>query len=208
MLWEMIVLASRGIRRNVLRSSLTVLGIVIGVAAVITMVTLGDGVTAQVAADISSLGTNMLQVSPGQGFRGGSRAESNPFDVDDAIALGRDIPGISAVAPVASKRVQAIQGNENWSTTTMGSDNSFLKVRNWSLESGHTFTDNELRGGKAVCILGATVRKELFENQDPLGMSIRLEKLSCKVIGVFKPGRFRARPLAHFPAAHRRQFGC
>jgi putative ABC transport system permease protein len=189
MLWEMILLAARGIRRNVLRSSLTVLGIVIGVAAVITMVTLGDGVTAQVTTDITKLGTNLIQVNQGQGFRGGggTRATSNPFKVEDAIAIAEDVSGISAVAPVASQRAQAIQGSENWSTSVTGSDNSFLTVRNISLEAGRTFTDNELSGGKAVCIIGETVRKELFGDQNPVGESIRLEKLSFKVIGLFQP---------------------
>jgi len=188
MLWDMILLASREIRRNVLRSSLTVLGIVIGVSAVITMVTLGDGVTAQVAAEISNLGTNLLQVRPGQGFRGpgGTRTRSAPFESEDATAIGREISGLLAVAPVASTTVQAIFGNENWSTSVTGSDNSYLTVRNWLLEFGRAFTDNELRGGKAVCVIGSTVREELFGGQNPLGSSIRLEKLSCKVVGVLE----------------------
>ncbi len=189
MLWEMIVLAVRGIRRNVLRSALTVLGIIIGVAAVITMVTLGDGVTAQVAKDISSLGTNLVQVMPGQGMRGpgGTRAAEKPFDIEDVKAIERDIYGLAAVAPMASQRVQAIQGNENWSTQVIGSDNAYLMVRNFSIESGRAFSGSELQNGKAVCIIGATVRKELFGDQDPIGDTIRLEKISCKVIGLFQP---------------------
>ena len=188
MFWDTILLALREIRRNVLHSSLTVLGIVIGVAAVIIMVTLGGGVTAQVTADISSLGTNLLQVSPGQGRRGpgGTRSTGDPFELKDAEAIARDISGLSAAAPVSSRTSQAIYGNENWSTSVIGSDNNYLKVRNWSLETGRLFTDSELRGGKAVCILGATVCEELFGGQDPPGIWIRLEKLSCKVIGVFE----------------------
>jgi putative ABC transport system permease protein len=189
MLWDMFLLALREIRRNVLRSSLTVLGIVIGVAAVIMMVTLGGGVTAQVTADISKLGTNMLQVRQGQGRHGpgGTRRAGGPFDQEDAEAVGREISGLSAVAPYASQSTQAIQGNANWSTSVIGTDNAYLTVRNWSLESGRAFTYNELRGGKSVCILGATVRKELFGDQDPLGALIRLRKLSCRVVGVLEP---------------------
>jgi putative ABC transport system permease protein len=189
MLWEMILLATRSIRRNLLRSFLTILGIVIGVAAVIAMVTLGQGVTAQVAKNISSLGTNLLNVAPGQGMRGpgGARATGDPFEIEDAVAIQRDIPGVSAVAPVASRRVQAIQGNENWSTSVIGSDNGYMEVRNFSLASGRQFNASEIRGGKAVCILGETVRKELYGDQNPLGTFVRLEKLSCKVIGVFAP---------------------
>ncbi len=188
MVWETVLLAQREIRRNVLRSSLTILGIVIGVAAVITMVTLGGGATAQVTADISSLGTNLLQVHTGQGGRGpgGTRAPAEMFTVEDAEAIAREISGLEAVAPNSSQRIQAIYGNENWSTTVMGSTNGFLLVRDWALESGREFTDAELRAGKAVCILGSTVRKELFGDQDPTGASIRLQKISCQVIGVFQ----------------------
>jgi putative ABC transport system permease protein len=150
------------------------------------MVTLGGGVTAQVASEISSLGTNLLQVHPGQGFRGpgGARMSERSFDMKDVAAIVRDINGVSAVAPVASKSVQAIYGNENWSTSVTGSDNSFLAVRNWTLESGRVFTESESQG-KAVCVIGSIVRDKLFGAQNPLGSSIRLEKLSCTVIGVF-----------------------
>jgi putative ABC transport system permease protein len=188
MICETILLAFRAIRRNVLRSSLTILGIVIGVAAVITMVTLGDGATAQVTADISSLGSNMLQVRPGQGFRGpgGRRSTTDIFEVDDAKAIGREIFGLEAVAPTASRSQQAIYANKNWSTSVMGTTNAYFQVRDWDLESGRQFTDGELRSGRTVCILGSTVRDELFGDQDPLGTTIRLKKLSCQVIGVLK----------------------
>ena len=188
MIWETILLALRAIRRNVLRSSLTILGIVIGVAAVITMVTLGDGATAQVTTDISKLGSNMLQVRPGQGFRGpgGTRSTADMFDVDDAKAISREIFGLEAVAPTASRSQQAIYGNKNWSTSVMGTTNAYFQVRDWELESGRQFTEGELRSGRTVCILGSTVRDELFSDQDPLGATIRLQKLSCQVIGVLK----------------------
>ena len=188
MFWETILLAQREIRRNVLRSSLTILGIVIGVAAVITMVTLGGGVTAQVTSDIAKLGSNLLQVRPGQGFRGpgGIRSGAANFKLVDAEAIAEEISGIEAVAPNASRGTQAIYGNENWSTTVTGSTNEFLKTRDWQLESGREFTDGEIRAGKAVCILGTTVKKELFGAQNPLDSSIRLQKLSCEVIGVLE----------------------
>ena len=188
MIWETILLALRAIRRNVLRSSLTILGIVIGVAAVITMVTLGDGATAQVTTDISKLGSNMLQVRPGQGFRGpgGTRSTADMFDVDDAEAISREIFGLEAIAPTASRSQQAIYGNKNWSTSVMGTTNAYFQVRDWELESGRQFTEGELRSGRTVCILGSTVRDELFSDQDPLGATIRLQKLSCQVIGVLE----------------------
>jgi putative ABC transport system permease protein len=188
MIWQTILLALRAIRRNVLRSSLTILGIVIGVAAVITMVTLGDGATAQVTTDISKLGSNMLQVRPGQGFRGpgGTRSTADMFDVDDAEAISREIFGLEAVAPTVSRSQQAIYGNKNWATSVMGTTNAYFQVRDWELESGRQFTEGELRSGRTVCILGSTVRDELFSDQDPLGATIRLQKLSCQVIGVLE----------------------
>ncbi|NOY67988.1 MAG: FtsX-like permease family protein [Deltaproteobacteria bacterium] len=189
MLWETFLLAQREIRRNVLRSSLTILGIVIGVAAVITMVTLGSGATAKVTADISNLGSNMLMLRPGQGFHGpgGARSSAPMFKTDDAEAIARDISGLAAVAPLSSKMTQTIYGSRNWSTSVIGTTDDFVKVRNWPLESGRLFTEGEMRAGKTVCVLGATVKKELFGGQDPLGISIRLRKLSCQVIGVLQP---------------------
>ena len=186
MIWETIILALREIRRNVMRSSLTVLGIVIGVAAVITMITLGGGATAQVKAEISSLRSNMLQIRPGQHKRGpgGTRSQANMFEAKDTEAITREISGLEAVAPSVSTSMQAIAGNKNWSTTVMGSTNGFLKMRDWALESGRSFTNAEMLSGRAVCILGTTVRNELFGSTDPLGATIRLQKLSCQVVGV------------------------
>jgi len=154
-----------------MRSSLTVLGIVIGVAAVIIMVTLGNGATARVTSDISSLGANMLMVMPGQerrGMGGGMREEAKLFETADVDALRDEVPGVSFVAPTASKTMQVIYGNSNWSTSVDGVDNAYLKVRSWALAGGREFSDVELAAGGAVCILGATVRKQLFGGQDPM----------------------------------------
>ncbi len=181
-----ILLALREIRRNVLRSSLTILGIVIGVAAVITMVTIGDGATARIQADIQKLGTNLLQVFRGQGFGGpgGARSLAPPFTMEDVNAIEAEISGIRAVAPNSNSGTQAIYGNTNWSTSVTGSNDKFIEVRDWSLASGRNFSDSELRGGAAVCILGNTVKQELFGDQDPVGLSIRMSRISCQVIGV------------------------
>jgi putative ABC transport system permease protein len=188
MLGNTLLLALREIRRNVMRSSLTILGIVIGVAAVITMVTLGGGATEQVSAEISSLGSNLLHVRPGQRGRGpgGTRSTADMFKVEDVEAISREIYGLAAVAPIASQPAKAIYGNENWSTTVIGSTNTFLQVQNWPLEDGRRFTEGELRAGKTVGIIGSTVRKELYSGQDPMGTTIRLGKLSCQVIGVLE----------------------
>jgi len=184
---ETILLALREIRRSVLRSSLTILGIVIGVAAVIIMVTLGKGATAKVTSDIAKLGSNMLQVRPGQerhGPGGGARSTAAMLDAADAEAIEKEVSGLAAVAPSASKSTQAIYGNQNWSTTVTGTTGGFLQTRDWALNSGTVFTNQDERAGRAVCVLGDTVREKLFGKQDPLGATIRLGKISFKVIGV------------------------
>jgi putative ABC transport system permease protein len=187
MLWSMVRLALLAIRRNPLRSSLTVLGIVIGVAAVITMTTIGAGATAKVTADIASLGTNLLMVRPGQGSGpGGARSDAPAFKQADVDAIQREVPGLAAVAPTAQKAVQAIYGARNWSTQATGSTSQFLTVRNWALSGGRIFTESEERAGNAVCVLGATVRRELFGAAEPLGERIRLGKLTCLVIGLLE----------------------
>jgi len=181
-----LLLALREIRRNVLRSVLTILGIVIGVAAVIVMVTLGEGATLQVRKQIEALGSNLLIVLPGQRMGPGMSQDAPAFDPEDITALRREIPALAAVAPAATQPVTAIVGNENWSTSATGSDNQYLAARAWSLAAGRSFNEGELRSGKAVCILGETVRRALFGTQDPLGQRVRLKKLSCEVIGLLR----------------------
>lgn len=183
MLYNAMRLALHEIRRNVMRSSLTILGVVIGVAAVITMVTIGGGATVQVTEQIASLGTNLLIVTPGQRMGMGQRAAAPAFQMDDVEAIAREVTSVAGVAPISSLPVTAVFGNENWSTTVMGTDNQYLQIGNWSLDAGREFTESELRAGGSVCILGATVRRELFGSQDPIGGKIRLGKLSCQVIG-------------------------
>jgi putative ABC transport system permease protein len=183
MLYNAFRLALQEIRRNVMRSSLTILGVVIGVAAVITMVNIGSGATVQVTQQIESLGTNLLIVTPGQRMGMGQRAPAPAFEVDDAEAIAREVPAVAGVAPSSSQLVTTVFGNENWRTSIVGTDNQFLEVGNWTLEAGREFTESELRAGSAVCLLGATVVRELFGDQDPLGSKIRLGKLACQVIG-------------------------
>jgi putative ABC transport system permease protein len=186
MIWNAILLALSAIRRNVMRSILTVLGVIIGVAAVIAMVTIGNGATASVAAQINTLGENVLTLMPGQqrGPTSGLRAEAKLFEESDVAAVSADISGVRAVAPTASKSMQAIYGNANWSTTVYGVNNAYFDVRNWAVQSGREFTDAEIRNGGAVCIIGAKVRKQLFADQDPMGVNIRLQAISCQVIGL------------------------
>ncbi len=186
MLWDTILLALREIRRNVMRSFLTILGIVIGVASVITMVTLGGGATVQVTQQIASLGSNLLIVTPGRRMGPGQSPSAAPFRSKDAEAIARDIRSIAAVAPASTQRIMAIVGSQNWSTTVTGTDNQYLRVRSWSLKAGRQFSDSELRAGAAVCIVGDTVRQKVFGSLDPLGSRIRLGKLSFQVIGLLE----------------------
>lgn len=187
MIREAFALALRAIRRNVMRSTLTMLGIVIGVAAVIAMVTLGNGTTARVTASIQSLGSNVLIVTPGaQAGRGpGGAAVAGPaFTLRDVTAITQSISGINAVAPIAGARGQVVSGNQNWPTTITGTSNDYFVVRDWPMATGREFTDAEMRGGRAVCVIGATVRKEVFGVQDPLGASIRVHNVPCEIVGV------------------------
>ncbi|HEY9199387.1 MAG TPA: ABC transporter permease [Gammaproteobacteria bacterium] len=186
MLWNALMLALREIRRNVLRSFLTILGIVIGVAAVIIMVTLGGGATAQVTEQIASLGTNLLMVRPGQRMGFGQMSDAPQFQQADVEAVAREISSVLAVSPASTAPTTAVYGNQNWSTSISGVDNRYFTVRNWTLAAGREFTDSELRAGSSVCILGDTVRRQLYGAQDPIGSKLRLQKLSCEVIGLLE----------------------
>ncbi len=189
MIWNAFLLALREIRRSAMRSILTTLGIVIGVASVIAMVMLGDSTTAYVTQSISKLGTNMLIVTPGQERRGppSSDLTAKRFTHADIEVLKREIPNVRGVAPVGSNSMQAVYGNQNYSTTVEGSDNDYFTIKDWVFASGRSFTGAELQGGKAVCVIGETVRRELFGDQDPIGASIRLENFTCEVIGLLQP---------------------
>jgi putative ABC transport system permease protein len=185
MIWNAFLLALRELRRNILRSFLTILGIVIGVGAVIVMVTLGSGATAQVSEQIASLGSNVVMILPGQ-MGPGRGSTVAPFRADDVAAIARDVGDLKSVVPVASKSVTTIFANKNWSTSVTGSTNDYFSAANWVIERGRTFTESEMRAGKPACVIGATVAKELFGAQDFLGSKIRVKNISCEVIGQLK----------------------
>ncbi|MFD2181723.1 ABC transporter permease [Rhodoplanes azumiensis] len=187
MLLETVLLAMRAIRRNALRSFLTILGIVIGVAAVIAMVTVGKGTTAKVSADLSKLGSNLLFVRPGQFGPGRASTDAKPFNIRDVEAVREQLAGVRAVAPVAQKSVKLVYGSRNHVALVTGTDNAYFVTQDWQLASGRQFLDTEIRGGRAACIVGATVRKELFGPNDPVGQTLRLGTVSCEVIGLLEP---------------------
>jgi putative ABC transport system permease protein len=185
MLWNTLQLALRSIRRNLMRSFLTILGIVIGVAAVITMVTLGNGATQSVSDQISSMGSNLLMVMPGQRFGPGAEAGA-PFKSADVDAVRNQITGARLVAPVVSKSATAVYQANNWSTVVTGSSGDYFQAGNWEITVGRSFSETDERAGKAVCVIGETVRDKLFGRQNPVGSEIRIKQFACQVIGLLK----------------------
>ena len=188
MLFSVLLLALRSVRRNLLRSFLTVLGIVIGVSAVITMVTLGNGATLAIQTQIMSLGTNLLMVAPGQRPGGGGGGGGVPqFTEADAESIQSQIGGVAAVAPQGRTSVNVVANGRNWSTNVTGSTNQWFTTGNWKLSAGRFFDADEQRGGAAVCIVGETVRRELFGGtvgKTGLGERLRVKQFSCDVVGI------------------------
>jgi putative ABC transport system permease protein len=184
MLFETVKLALQSIRRNALRSFLTVLGIVIGVGAVIAMVTIGNGTTAKITADLAKLGSNLLFVAPGQFGPGRVSSEAKAFNARDVEAMRSQLGGVRAVAPVVQKSVTAVYGPESRNTVVTGTDNAYFVTQDWMLTAGRSFLDGEVRAGRAACVIGETVRDELFGRADPLAQKIRVQNVSCEVIGL------------------------
>jgi putative ABC transport system permease protein len=187
MVYETVKLALQAILRNALRSFLTVLGIVIGVGAVIAMVTIGNGTTAKVAAELSRLGSNLLSVRPGQFGPGRASAEAKPFNLRDIEALSVQLRGVRTVAPTSQKATTIVYGSENRSTPVTGTENGYFLTHNWQLAGGRRFLEGELRSGRAACVIGETVREKLFGKEEPIGRNIRVNKISCEVIGLLAP---------------------
>ena len=188
MLFSVFILALRSVQRNMLRSFLTILGIVIGVSAVITMVTLGNGATQAIKTQISSLGTNLLMVRPGQrGFGGGGGGGVPQFTEADAESIASQIGGVAAVAPQGTTNVTVVANGRNWATSVNGSSNAWFDTGNWKLASGRSFDLDEQRAGAAVCVIGETVRREIYggtAGQTGLGEQLRVKQFSCDVIGI------------------------
>ncbi len=186
MLLNTILMALREIRRNRMRSLLTMLGVVIGVAAVIALVTVGDGATAKVRANISSLGNNLLMITPDTDRRlVNTGASGEPFEEVDASAIKRELAGVERVAPTASRSMQAVFGSENWRTSITGATSDYLAVRGFQVARGAA-VEAALTTPRAICVLGATPARELFGSKDPIGQTIRVGRTSCEVVAVLK----------------------
>ena len=180
-------IALNALRVNKLRAALTMLGIIIGTAAVIAMVSIGSGAQSRVADQIKSLGSNIMIIVPGSTTQGGVRLGAGANQVlteDDALAIARDISGVIVAAPTSRNNGQVVAGNQNWGTSIYGATNDWLEAREWPIADGRLFEPDELRSGAKVVIIGETVARELFGGQDPLEQQIRIRKVPFTVIGV------------------------
>ncbi len=181
--------AFRALRRNKLRTMLTMLGIIIGVGAVIAMVGIGNGAKAQVQERIAALGQNVIQVFSGSVNKGGvfsGFGGAGTLTVEDALAMEKEVPGVSAVSPEVRSSAQIMAGNNNWSTSIMGESIDYLTIRQWDLSDGSMFSDSDVRSAAKVCILGKTTADHLFPDEDPVGKTIRIRNVPTKVLGVLK----------------------
>ena len=181
--------AFRALVRNKMRAALTMLGIIIGVAAVIAMVSIGQGASASVQAQIESIGTNLLFVSAGAQNVGGVRSGTgdsgtNTLTVEDLDAIKREVPSVSMVTPAINARSQLVAGNSNWNTNVQGVSEQYPDVRKWAVQSGAFFTDADVRTAARVIVIGQTIGDNLFPGTDPVGQTLRVSNLPFRVVGV------------------------
>ncbi|HEY0863764.1 MAG TPA: ABC transporter permease [Lacunisphaera sp.] len=184
---NIIKVALRALRRSAMRSVLTALGIIIGVAAVIAMVSIGNGAKSQVEASIASLGQNLINVFPGSMTSGGMRGgwgSASSLTVEDALAIQREVAGVANLTPEMRDRSQVLANGLNWNTQVYGEDISYLDIRLWSLADGEMFTEADVRSGTKVCVIGKTVATQLFPDMDPIGQNIRVRNIPFKIVGV------------------------
>ncbi len=188
--FAVIKIAFRALRRNKMRTVLTMLGIIIGVGAVIAMVALGRGAKAQIQARIAALGQNVIQIFSGSVNRGGvftGFGGAGTLTIEDALAIQNEVPGVAGVSPEVRSGAQITAGENNWSTQVMGEGVDYLTVRQWDLLAGDMFTEADVRAANKVCILGKTTADRLFPDDDPVGKTIRIKNVPVKVLGLLKP---------------------
>jgi putative ABC transport system permease protein len=182
-------IAFRALARNKTRAALTMLGIIIGVSAVIVMVSIGQGAQASVQSQIESMGTNLLFVSAGAQNVGGVRSGTgdsgtNTLNVEDLDAIRREVPSVSMASPVVNARAQLVVGNQNWNTSVQGVSEQFPDIRKWAVGGGDFFTDADVRSAARVLVVGQTIADNLFPGQDPLGQTVRVSNMPFRVVGV------------------------
>ncbi len=186
-------LAARALRRNKMRSLLTMLGIIIGVGAVIAMVGIGNGARAQVEGQIASLGQNMITVFPGSFSSGGARGgwgSASTLAPEEAIAIAREISGVVAVSPEVRDRQQVMGNGLNWNTQVLGESPDYLSIRAWELAEGAMFSDTDVTSATKVAVIGKTIADQLYAGTDPIGQTLRIRNLPFKIIGVLRPKGF------------------
>jgi len=179
--------AFRALRRNKMRSFLTMLGIIIGVAAVIAMLAIGQGAEYSVKQQIAALGTNVLIVFPGSQQQGGLRAGSGTMTTlteDDALAIQKECPAVAFVSPGTRSGGQVIAGNLNWATSIEGTGQDYLEIRQWTIEYGEFFSEQDVKAASKVCVVGRTVADNLFPESSPVGQNVRIRNVPFKVLGV------------------------
>ncbi|MGH7979957.1 MAG: ABC transporter permease [Limisphaerales bacterium] len=182
-------IALRALRRNKMRTLLTMLGMIIGVGAVIASVSITSGAKQQVEAQIASLGENMLLIFPGSFSSSGARlgwGNWHSLELGDALAIQTQLQGVTAVSPENRTRTQVIAGNQNWNTSVQGESPEYLQIRQWPLTEGVMFDEQQVHKAAKVCVVGQTIVKELFPNGDPLGKTIRIRNVPCQIIGVLQ----------------------
>ena len=188
-LWQTTLIALRALRRNKMRSILTALGIIIGVASVVAMVAVGNGAQARITSQVSALGQNLLTVMAGSKKSGGVQSglgSASTITLEDAAAIGREVPDVVAVSPEASTTAQAIANGRNWSTTVVGESESYLKIRSWKLAAGSMFTERDVRSAAKVAVIGSKTANELFGPLNPVGQSVRIKNIPFVIIGLLE----------------------
>jgi putative ABC transport system permease protein len=185
--WVVIQIALRALRRNKTRSLLTALGIIIGIAAVVAVVSVGEGATYMMKSQIASMGSNLIAIWPGASRSGpahGGMGSMQTLSAEDADAIARECRDVKAVTPVIRSGVQIVFRENNWSSRAEGVGAAHPEVRDWSLSEGAFFTESDVRAGARVCVIGATVAENLFTDQDPVGQTVRIKGMTFRVVGV------------------------
>lgn len=188
-LLEIFSIAFDALIRNKMRSALTMLGIIIGVGAVIAMVAVGQGASYSVEAQIASLGQNVLLIYPGASARGGvsgGAGSASTLTIEDAEAILEQCPSVAYMSPILRAMSQVVAGNLNWSTPVQGGSVDFFIIRDWKIEKGEFFTEADVRAAAKVCVIGKTVADNLFQGADPIGQTIRIRNIPFKVVGLLK----------------------
>ena len=200
------MIALRALRRNKLRTILTALGIIIGVASVVAMVAVGNGAQARIESQVSALGQNLLTVFAGSRRSGGVNSglgSASTITLADADAIGREVPDVAAVSPEVTSTAQAIANGRNWSTTIVGESPDYLKIRDWKLATGSMFTDREVRSAAKVAVIGSKTAHELFGPLNPVGQTVRVKNIPFVIIGLLdQQGRGHGRPESGRPHCH------